>query len=278
MKTVLSGAALLLASALAHGGEFEVAAYAGRALPRYSQTFSYAPPALSPIPGVVIQQQGTFTLDAEGGLAFGGGATWYFAKGIGLEARLDSVSANIAMTAARFDARATLPPLLPPLTATLDVTGGTAELQRLRPLSLNLRFRTPGSVRVTVSGGISYLPEFHATATEPIGLGVTGLRGGQLQIATVSLRADTEAIQSGNEGRLGANVGAALQVAVAPHVALMAEARGFLFKERRLVWSAAETPTSVLGRGLLANLLEQLPAVEFSPTFFQATAGLCVTF
>jgi hypothetical protein len=278
MKTALFCGVLLLTSALTDGGDFEAAAYAGRSLPGYSQTFSYAPATLSPIPGVVITQQGTFTLDAKGGLAAGGGATWYFAKGVGIEARLDSVSANIEMTDARFDARATLPPPLPPLTGSLDVTGGTAELQRLKPLSLNLRFRTPGHVRVTVSGGISYLPEFHATATEPIGLGVTGLHGGQLQIATVTLRADTAAVESGNEGRLGANVGAALQVGVAPHVALVAEARGFLFKERRLVWSAAETPASALGRELVDELIKQLPAVEFTPTFFQATAGLSVTF
>jgi hypothetical protein len=278
MKTIPFGAALLFGPALAIGGDLEVTAYAGRSLPNYTQTFNYTPAPVSSIPGVTIDQKGVFTLEAKGGLAVGAGAIWYFGRVVGLEARLDTVSANIAMAGARFDARAQLPLPLPALAVSVDLTGGTAELQRLKPLSLNLRLKTPGPVHLAVSGGVSYLPEFQATATEPIGLGVTGISRGQIQVTTVTLRAGTSAVQPGKEGRLGANAGAALHIGVAPHVALVAEARAFIFKKRRLLWSAAEAPSSALGKQLLDDLLRQLPAVEFSPTFFQATAGLSVTF
>jgi hypothetical protein len=94
----------------------------------------------------------------------------------------------------------------------------------------------------------------------------------------VALRADTEATESGNGGRFGVNGGVGVQIGLGPHVALAVEGRGFAFKERRLVWSAATSPTSPLEQRALEQVLAQLPSVEFSPVFFQVVAGLAVTF
>jgi hypothetical protein len=267
----------LIPAASASAGGFEIAGYAGRALPTYQQSFRYSP-TLSGLPrGVSVQQEGAFTLDAKGGLAIGGGATWYFAGPLGLEGRVDSVEVKADITGAHFTATATLPPL-PPITGSVDFPAGVVSVDRLRPLSLNLKLRTPGPVRLTLSGGASYLPEFKAEANQPVGLGVTGISGGRLQVAAVSLTASTLSTQAGREGRLGANAGVGLQVALGSRLALVAEGRGFLFKKRKVVWNAGTPPRSSLEAALLDEVLKRLEPVEFTPTTYQATAGLALTF
>lgn len=279
MKVGVVGFLVLLGSvSVVRAGEFELTGYVGGALPTYSQTFHYEPPSVFPLPGVTVRQEGVFTLDAKGGLAAGGGLAWYFAKVVGLEARVDTLGAEIAISGARFDVSAQLPPPLPPISGGVDLTGGSAEVERLRPLSLNLRLRTPGPVRFTLSGGISYLPEFGATATQPVGLGVAGIVGGEIRPITVALRADTVATESSNGGRLGVNGGVGVQIGLGAHLALAVEGRGFAFKERRLVWSAATSPSSALEQRALEQVLAQLPSVEFSPVFFQVVGGLSLRF
>lgn len=280
MKRVLVVLATLLAPAAGvSAGGFEIAGYVGRALPTYEQSFRYAP-SLSGLqsPGVTVRQEGSFTLGAKGGLALGGGATWYFAGALGLETRLDTVEVEAEITGARFEAIVTLPAPLPTLSGSASFPPGVVSVDRLRPLSLNLKVKTRGPVRLVLSGGLSYLSDFKAEATQPLGLGVTGLAGGQLEVASLSLRADTEAALEGSGGTLGANAGVGIQIGLGARVALVAEARGFLFKERRVRWSAGQPPRTGIERALLDEVLGRLEPVEFTPTTYQAMAGLALTF
>jgi hypothetical protein len=274
------GSALLLvalSAATASAGSFEIAAYGGRALPTYNQSFSYNP-TLSGLPqGVTVTQQGALTLDAKGGTAFAGAATWYLAGPLGIEGRIDSIGVKADVTGARFQATASFPGL-PSVSGSVDFPPGVVTVDRLRPVSLNLKLRTPGPLRFTISGGVSYLSELKAVATQPLGLGVTGISGGRLQVASLALRADSQAIESGKQGKIGANAGAGIQLGLGPNFALVAEARGFLFKKRRVVWSAGQAPRNQVEQALLDEVLRRLDPVEFNPTSYQVTGGVALSF
>ena len=62
------------------------------------------------------------------------------------------------------------------MVATLTLTEGTADLKAATPFSLNLKLRTGGHVRLTVSGGASKLGDLEATVQQTIGLGVIKLQ------------------------------------------------------------------------------------------------------
>ena len=44
------------------------------------------------------------------------------------------------------------------------------DFERIRPLSLNLKLRTPGRVRLALSGGLSYLPELNVVSAQAVRL------------------------------------------------------------------------------------------------------------
>jgi hypothetical protein len=144
----------------------------------------------------------------------------------------------------------------------------------VRPLSLNLKLRAPGSVPLTLSGGVSYLGELNAVATQPLALGVEGIVGSGPAISTLALRAATQTTQTGSGGKLGANLGAGLRIPVGSRLSVVAEARAFVFRKRRLVWSAGEAPSGPVEQALLDDVLERLPAIEFTPTYWRVTVGL----
>jgi hypothetical protein len=81
-----------------------------------------------------------------------------------------------------------------------------------------------------------------------------------------------------DQGQYGANLGVGLQVGLGRHLALSAEARGFLFRERTLSWSSAAQPRNALEDALQRELLARLEPVRFTPTFFSVNAGLAVRF
>jgi hypothetical protein len=280
-KTLAVILALGVAEAVV-AGDLEIAGYLGPALPSYQQSFRYDPgPNPFRIPGVTLTQNGVFELDGRGGLAVGGGITWYaLLSTVGIEARVDTADVDVRATGARYTARADLPPPLPDLTTELDLGSGTVDLDRLRPLSLNLKLKTPGPLRLAASAGVSYLPEFRLSATQTVGLGVTGVDGRRqgLDVATVLLRAEALPNEEGQGGKLGANLGAGLQLSLLPRLAVVAEARYFVFKKHTLVWRRAEGGLSPIEDALAQELERRLEPVEFNPTFFQATAGLTLTF
>jgi len=273
--------AALLPTAASAEGNLEVTGYLGTSFPFYSQSFTYSPgPVSLSIPGLTITQEGVFKMDGSGGLVLSGGVAYYFGGVIGIEGRLDTVKLNVDTTGAKYDVRLTLPGLPQPFTASLDLGTGTADLSTLKPWSLNLKLRTPGPVRLFVSGGVSRLPALEFTVNQNIGLGATALNviTSKLDVGTVRLKGAL--VPQEGESRWGANAGGGLQLGLGPRVALVAEARFFYFGERTYDWSAVPTDRFLAGleQRLLDATKQRLPAVKFKPQFFQATGGVSISF
>jgi hypothetical protein len=266
---------LLSAPVAALAAEVEVEAGLGRALPRYTETYSYSPrfSGLN-VPGLQVEQSGSFQFDARGSTAWTVAAALYFTDSFGVEARLDSAEVDVSLVDVAFDVTATLPPL-PPVSYHFDLPSGSVRVDDVRPLSLNLKLRGLGPL--TLSGGVSYLGEIDAVATQPLGLGIERILARGPVLSSLALRAATEATEEGTGGKLGANLAAGLRIPVGSRLALVAEARAFIFKTRRLVWNAAEAPSGPAEQALLDEVLARLPAVEFTPTYWRLTGGLSLT-
>jgi len=266
---------------MGRAGELELSFVGGQTFPTFAQTFRYDPgPVVLPIPGVGLEQAGEFTLDAKSGLALSGAATWYFVQPVGLEARLDTEDLDLRTQGARYRVRVDLPPPLTDVTTDLDLGSGVAEVQPVRPFSLNLKLRTPGPVRLTVSGGLSYLSSLEVSTTQTVALGVvgvtpdfSGLEVGQISMRARALPADED------QGKLGWNGGAGLQIGLGPRVALVVEGRYFRFKRRTLVWERADSRLlSAIEQALLAQVRSRLQPVEFEPEFVHAVGGIAISF
>lgn len=278
---LLAGIFLATFSAPANAGQVEVFGQLGITFPFYSQTFSYNPgPVTIPIPGVSIQQQGTFTLDAKGGTSFGFGGGYYFAKSVGIELRFDFAGVDVTAKGAVYTARVTLPAPFPPVNANLDLGTGTVKVDRLSPISLNLRFQTPGRFALGASGGVSYLPSFTFTAQQTIALGVTALNAGnsQLEVSTLPLTAVVQPTAEG-QSRWGFNAGVILRIPLNEKVAIVGDGRYFRFSENTVTWTRADNRSlSAIEQALLQQVQQRLDPIVFRPQFFQVTGGLAITF
>lgn len=265
----------------ATAGGVELAGYVGPSLPFYEQSFRYDPGTVTiPVPGISLRQDGVFGLSAQGGLAVGGGLTWYFAGPAGLEARVDTARIDVQTLGARYNVRLDLPEPFPPISTDVDLGSGNVSPETLTPLSLNLKLRTPGTLRFVLSGGVSYLPSLALTVRQTVGLGVTSFDGTRstIDIATFALRAEAQPEGEG-QSRLGFNVGGGLQIGIGAHVSLVAEGRYFYFQKQTLNWSRASTRAlSALEETFLREVEKRLEPVTFNPAFFQATGGIAVTF
>ncbi len=271
--------AVLAAPALAGAGELELTGYAGYTFPFYSQTFKYDPgPVTVPIPGVTVEQGGSFALEASGAPAFAGGVAYYLTGGFGLEVRYDRADLTVDTQASTYTVRVGLPAPLDPVVADLALGKGTADLKAAAPFSLNLKLRTPGAVRLTLSGGASHLGDLEFETQHTIGLGVIAfdLVQHNVQVSTIGFRATGVA---GAGSSWGGNLGLGLQIPLGEHGALVLEGRGFYFPKRKVEWEPVlDRPLSVLERVLLDRALERLPTVEFEPWWVQATAGFAIRF
>jgi opacity protein-like surface antigen len=281
MKTTLLSCVIafwLFASA-ASADSFELSFYAGWTAPTYEQSFEWDPDINLPtFPGIDIQQQGTFGLEARGGFTFAGSATYYFNDHIGIEGRLDVVDIKIDTVLPNFTTTIDLPAPLPPIGAELDLSEGAVEVDRLYPFSLNLKARTGGRARFVASGGLSYLPRLRATGFQTVSLGFTGLGNlPQLDIATVALGVEAAPDET-DEGRLGFNVGAGLEIQLSEHLALVGDVRVFRFETLTLQWTRLNVPTTELEELLLEELEQELDPIEFEPTWFQVLGGFVVRF
>jgi hypothetical protein len=204
--------------------------------------------------------------------------TFYVTDGFGFEVRYDHADLTVETQSSSYTVRVGLPAPLDPVLANLTLTEGTADLKAAAPLSLNLKLRTGGSVRLTASGGASRLGDLEATVQQTIGLGVIGfnLEQSNIQIGTIGVRAVSVA-QTGSSW--GGNLGLGLQIPIGEHVALVLEGRGFYFPKRTLEWELVlDRPLSAIEQALFARLQERLPPVEFEPWWVQATAGLAIRF
>jgi len=208
-------------------------------------------------------------------LAFGGGLTWYAAGGVGLEARVDTADVSVRSVDAIVRVRFPLPPPLPSLSTDVNIPA-TADLQRLRPVSLNLAARTPGNVKVRVSGGVSYLPSLRFSVRSDIR--AAGPLVANLPLAHLLVRAEA---QPGGEGesRLGFNAGAGVAWPLSGRLSLEVDARYFRFRRQTLAWTADPgVPLTPVEQQLMRELLVALAPVSFNPEFFQATGGLSLRF
>jgi hypothetical protein len=270
---------LIAAPALAGASEFELTGYAGYTFPFYEQTFSYDPgPRTVPILGVTVEEGGSFELKATGGPAFAGGIAFYVTNSLGFEVRYDRADITVETRAPVYSLRVGLPAPLDPVVAHLDLTGGTADLKAAAPFSLNLKLRTPGTVKLTVSGGVSRLGDLEFSIQQPIGLGVVDLDQIQsvLHVSTIGLRA-TAAAEGGSSW--GGNLGLGLQIPLGERGAIVLEGRGFYFPKRTVEWEPIiDRPLSVLELALLDRVQERLPIVEFEPWWVQATVGFAIRF
>jgi hypothetical protein len=283
-RTISVGFLSLLAAST-YAGSVEVAVHVGQAFPFYEQTFVYDPGSTTfNIPGltsVALRQDGGFELEGSGGSALGGSVTYYLAPSVGLEARLDTAAIDIETRGAQYHVTADLPSPLPDLSTNVSLDGGTFDIERLRPLSLNLKLRTPGRVAFVASGGVSYLPTVRATAEQPIGLGATGFdpATGGFNVATVRFRAAALPEDDDSSRRIGGNAGLGVLVGLGENLSMSLEGRGFLFPKHRLDWQPVlGGPLSFLEQPLLEQIRNRIDAVEFNPTFFQATIGLALRF
>jgi hypothetical protein len=269
--------AVLAAPSLAGAAEFEVTGYAGYTFPFYSQTFKYDPgPVTVPIPGVTVDQGGSFSLEASGAPAFAGGAAFYLTGGLGLEVRYDHADLTVDTKAASYTVRLGLPAPLPPAVIDVALAQGTADLKAAAPFSINLKLRTPGSVRFYLSGGASHLGDLQFTVEQEVGLGVTvfNLQKNNVKISKIGVKGTAVA-----ESSWGGNLGVGLQIPIGSHGAIVLEGRGFYFPKRKVEWTPeVDRALSAIELALLARLQERLPAVEFEPWWVQATAGFAVRF
>jgi hypothetical protein len=277
LAAVLFAAALLPPSAARAGG-VEISGFAGYTFPFYSQTFAYNPgPVSVPIPGVSIDQSGTFELKAKGGPAFGGAIAFYPSETVGFELRLDRAEVDVKTQSTSYRVRVALPGGLAPVDSTLTLEDGEATLGAPFPLSLNLKLRGAGPTHLFASGGISRLGSLDVTLRQPIAIGVSSvnLDTGNLEIPTVSVQAAaTETSPS-----WGGNLGLGFQIALGERGGLVVEGRGFYFAKRTIEWAGVNVSgLPAIQQELLSRTLENLPPVEFKPWWVQATIGFSYRF
>lgn len=272
--------AVLLGASSASAGGLEIAIHGGRVAPFYEQTFTYGPGQVPPlIPGVTIRQEGAFTIRADGRTAYGGSVTAWATGALGIEGRIDVLDVDPAVTSSRFSVHADFPAPFPDFDTEIDLEPGTVQLEPIRPVSLNLKLKTPDPVSLTLSGGITYLSGSALTVVVPVGLGATGLSGSDLQVATIELKAQARPESGDDDARLGLNAGLGLRLALGKNVGLFAEGRYFVFEKHQLTWSrASDRPLSAREQQLFEALLSRLDTVEFTPQAFQGVVGLSLRF
>jgi hypothetical protein len=227
---------------------------------------------LPQIPGTTWQQQGEFAIVGRGSFAFGGSIAYFFGGHVGIEGRVDTVDFQVDTEGPRITGTTPLVAPLPPLHTTLDLSNGAVEVERLYPLSANVKLRTGGSVAFVASGGVSFLPRLRFTARQQAGLAVNGLH-----LAAVAVEADALSNVPAKD-RLGFNGGGGVQVRISEKLAILGEARVFVFPTETLSWRPSTTPHSQLEEALLQSLLTNLEPIELDLAYFHVSGGLAVRF
>jgi hypothetical protein len=241
----------------------DVTFFLGRAFPIYDERLTLRPSSPT-VPGVDISVVGSPLIEADGGPVFGGALAFEFGV-LGIEGRLDATEVGLAFTGARYNLRGTQPPF-DGLTASITVSDGKFEADRIPLLSVNARLRTPGPVALVVSGGLSYLSDISVTGSIPLRLEVPGIPSPPSFDPTLTL----VAVPGQSDHRWGVNGGAGLRIG--GRVALVGEVRVFYFREYELRFKAEN------GSDILDELLAGLAPVRFDPVFVNAQAGVTLRF
>lgn len=264
---------VLFSAATAGAQGWELSLLGGWTAPTFEQTFVFDPDiGLPDIPGGEIRQRGVFELKAKGSFAFGGSVAYFFNEHVALEGRIDTVDFDIDVVGPRFEANVSFGL---PATAALEVGSGIVDVERLYPLSANLKARTGGRARFVASGGVSYLPRIRFDAVLPVSLSLGALGIPPVELARVELRAG--ALAEGGDSRWGLNAGAGFEVDVSPGVAIVGDVRVHRFQSQTFVWRASSGGSSELER-ILLEALGELSPVEVELIYFQATGGLAFRF
>jgi len=256
---------LLLAVPLeAAAQHVDVTAFAGAAFPVLDGKLVLRAPGAPSLPGFDITATGTPELQTDGGPVFG------FAVGLefgilALEGRLDATDVGFDVTGARYDLRGTQAPFQD-LTASLTIGNGRMDVKRLNIVSANLRLRTPGTVGLIVSGGLSYLPDIEVTGSVPLDVVING----QPLLPTFDPQITLVATPDQAGDRWGLNAGAGIRVG--GRLAFIAEARFFYFGDYELRFAVNESLP------LLPELAENISTFRFEPVFLNAQAGLAFRF
>lgn len=263
-----------LVCATASGAELELAGYLGYTLPFYEQTFpvDLRPPS-GAVQGIQLQQVEPLQLKAKGALTFAGGATLFFGA-LGIEGRYDSARVDPTADPPVYSLRLSSP--FPSVTTTLAAAPTDVQVSALTPLSLNLKLR--GGI-ISLSGGISYLPDFELAVRQPLDLRIGGVAVPVLDLGTVTAEAVSRLQDSPRDSRFGANAGLGLRLPLSDSARLVVDARAFLFREQVLEWRVVQTSGPVtLPPALLRSLEEQLEPVRFNPAYFHLQGGIALTF
>ena len=273
-------AVLALPSLAAAGGEVEISGFAGYTFPFYSQKFSYDPgPVLVDIPGVTIQQSESFELKASGGLVLGGAVALFPIDAVGFEFRFDSADLTVKTQSPSYHVHVTFPAPLGPVDTNLALKESEADLSAASTFSLNLKLRTSGDTRVYLSGGLSHVSDLGFSMQQQVALGVSAVNlvNGNLEIATISLRARRK--PGDPKSNWGGNAGLGFRIPLGEHGGLVVEGRGFYFPKQTFDWEAVvDTPLGDVQQELLDRLLARLDPVEFKPWWVQVTIGVCYRF
>jgi hypothetical protein len=262
-RVACAASVLLGSAARAEAQGFDLTFHVGRAFPIYDERLTLRPPSPT-VPGVEVGVVGSPLIEADGGPVLGGALAFEFGV-LGIEGRLDATDVGLAFTGARYNLRGTQPPLAG-LTASITVSDGRFDADRIPLLSANVRIRTPGTVAFVASGGLSYLSDITVTGSTTLRLeapGIPPLPGFDPRLTLV-------AVPGQSDHRWGVNGGAGLRIG--GRVALIGEVRVFYFREYELRVQAEN------GLDILNELLAGLAPVRFDPVFVNAQAGVTFRF
>jgi hypothetical protein len=151
---------------------FDLTFFVGRAFPTHDERLTLRP-STPMVPGVDISVEGSPLIEAEGGPVFGGALAYEFGV-LGIEGRLDATDVGLAITGARYTLRGTRPPF-DGLTASITVSDWSLDADRIPLVSVNARIRTPSSVALVASSGLSYLSSLSLTGSIPVRLQIPGV-------------------------------------------------------------------------------------------------------
>jgi hypothetical protein len=245
--------------AAAQGVDFTF--FVGAAFPTYDERLTFRPPSPT-VPGVDVSVVGSPFIKADGGPVFGGALAFEWGV-FGIEGRLEALELGFDVGGARYNLRGAQPPF-EGLTASIIVSDGRFDADRIAVLSANGRVRTPGPVALVASGGLSFLPDVNVTGSIP--LRVEGVPG----VSDFDPKLILRAVPGQSDHRWGVNGGAGLRIG--GRVALMAEVRLFYFREYALRFEAENDP------GILNEVLAGLAPVRFDPVFVNAQVGVTFRF
>lgn len=256
--------ACLAVTTQAHAQRIDFTAFLGRAYPIYDERLTIRPSVPS-LPGVEVAVSGDPVIRPDGGLVVG--AALAFELGIlGIEARVDGTEVGFELTGARYDLRATQPPFAG-LTGSISVGNGRFDARRFYLLSGNLRLRTPGTVGLVASAGVSVLPDVSISGSIPIAVQIGGLPA----LPGIEPRLQLRVAPGESQHRVGVNGGAGLRLG-GDRVGMLAEVRAFYFREYGLRFDVAGAPDFV------ATILESADTIRFRPVIVNAQAGLVLRF